>query len=48
MKERKIKIDDFIKSLADMALETSVLGNEKRGSKKNIEEIGQFILEQDS
>jgi len=44
MKEKnKIKIADFIKSLAGMTLETSVLGKE-RGSKKNIEKAGQFKL----
>ncbi len=43
--EKKIKIADFIKSIVDMTLETSVLGNKERGSKKVIEDTGKFKLE---
>ncbi len=41
----KIKIADFIKSIADMTLEVSVIGNGETGSKKSIEEAGQLKLE---
>lgn len=42
---KKIKIDDFIKSIAQMTLEVSVLGDNETGSKKSIEEAGQLKLE---
>lgn len=44
MKE-KIKIAHFIKSIADMTLETSAVINSEGGLKKKIEEAGQFKLE---
>jgi len=42
--KKEIKMDDFIKSLALMTLENSVLGNEETGSKKAIETAGQFEI----